>query len=280
MDVVLTLALLYGLVCTIPVICGYAWTALEWGEPLRPTAADVSWLFREIAAHALIIALLPFGWWPSSPAQKRRQRDLAETPDPTAVRNPVLLVHGYGLNRACFTFLQTYLHTRGWQWVWAANHRPRSSPIPVFAKNLGRSIERLREETGAEQIDLVAHSMGGVVAAYALKEFGYAKYVRRLITLGTPWDGTKTHVFGWMRECQDLAPGSEVIEAIADYQGDTLAVWSRHDHLMMPLKTAAPDHAETIELKHLGHLEMLTSARVFRLIADCLQSDGARKEEE
>ncbi len=280
MDGVLTLALLYGLACSVPVVAGYGWTALQWGEPVRPSRADVSWMIREIAAHGVILFMLLFGWWPKSPTRKRRQRDLAEAPRTDAIRNPVLLVHGYSLNRACWTFFQTYLHTRGWEWVWAINHRPRSSPIPVYAKRLGRAIERLREETGAEQVDLVCHSMGGVVAAYALKEFGYAPHVRRLITLGTPWSGTKTHIFGWLREAADMAEDSEVIAALSDFEGDTVAIWSRHDHLMFPLASAAPDHAHTIELKHLGHLEMLTSARVFRVVADALQSTDNTTTEE
>ena len=82
----------------------------------------------------------------------------------------------------------------------------------------------------------------------------------------------------WMREGADLAPSSEVIAAIADYQGDTVAIWSQHDQLMVPLKTAAPEHAQTIEIKHLGHVEMLTSARVFRKVADCLQAGGVDEE--
>lgn len=280
MDGVLTLALLYGLACAIPVVAGYGWTALQWGEPVRPSRADFSWMIREIAAHAVIFFLLLFGWWSVPPARKRRQRDLAEAPRSDAVRNPVILVHGYSLNRACWTFLQTYLHTRGWEWVWAINHRPRSSPIPVYAKRLGRAIERLREKTGADQVDLVCHSMGGVVAAYALKEFGYASQVRRLVTLGTPWSGTKTYIFGWRREAADMAENSEVIQSLSDYEGDTVALWSRHDHLLVPLESAAPDHAHTIELKHLGHLEMLTSARVFRMVADALQSGGSDSIEE
>jgi len=272
MDGVLTLALLYAMGCTIPVICGFGWLAVERGEPIRVSRADVSWLFREIAANAMTGIMMLGGWWPTSPVQKRRQRDLAEAPAEDAVRNPVLLVHGYGLNRGCWTFLRTYLHTRGWEWVWAINHRPRSSPVPVFAKRLGRAIERLRDETGAEKVDLVCHSMGGIVAAYALKEFGYAPHVRRVITLGTPWAGTKTHVFAWLREGYDLAPGSEVIEAIQDYDGDTVSVWSKHDHLVLPVESAAPSHAQTVELKHLGHLEMVMSARVFRVVADALQA--------
>ena len=280
MDWLLTIALLYALSCSIPVVAGYGWTALQWGTPVRPSRADISWMIREIAAHALIFFLLLFGWWPKSPTRKRRQKDLAESPRSDAIRNPVVLVHGYGLNRACWTFFQTYLHTRGWEWVWAINHRPRSSPIPVYAKRLGRAIERLRDETGADKVDLVCHSMGGIVAAYALKEFGYAKYVRRMITLGTPWSGTKTHIFGWMREAADMSPDSEVIRTLADFQGDTIAIWSRHDHLMVPLESAAPDHAHTIEMKHLGHLEMVTSARVFRVVADALQTVEPEPSEE
>jgi len=269
MDGVLTVGFAFLLACTLPVFAGATWLAIERGETVQLSRAGVSWFFRETAANALVCILLLVGWWPVSPRHKRKQRDIADKADATA-RIPVLLVHGYGLNRACFAFLQTYLHTRGWEWVWAINHTPRSSPIPVFAKRLGRSIERLCEESGAQQIDIVGHSMGGIVAAYALKEFGYAPRVRRLITLGSPWSGTKTHVFGWRREGLDVAPSSEVIQALQDYPGHTVAIWSRSDHLNIPAESAAPNHAECIEVEHLGHQEMLTSARCFRLVADAL----------
>jgi len=270
MDGILTIAFLFGLICSLPVVCGYAWMLLERGETARFSAVDFSWFAREIAATALIICLMPFGWWPSSPSRKHKTQDLADTPDTDAPRHPVLLVHGYGLNRACFSFLKTYLHTRGLEWIWAINHRPRSSSIPVFAKQLGRAIERLKEASGADRVALVCHSMGGVIAAYALKEYGYGEHVRRVITLGTPWKGTKTFVFCWTREGRDLKAGSEVIEAIADYQGDTVAIWSTQDQLIVPLESAAPEHAQTIQFNHLGHIEMLTSARVFRVVADQL----------
>ncbi len=269
MDGVLTVGFIFLMACTLPVFAGATWLAIERGETVTLTRTGISWFFRETAANALVSALLLVGWWPVSPKHKQKQKDIADKAD-TGTRVPVLLVHGYGLNRACFAFLQTYLHTRGWEWVWAINHAPRSSPIPVFAKRLGRSIEQLCEESGAEQVDIVAHSMGGIVAAYALKEFGYAPRVRRLITMGTPWAGTKAHVFGWRREGLDIAPNSTVIRAINDYSGQTTAIWSRHDHLAIPAESAAPHHAECIEVHNLGHQEMLTSARCFRLVANVL----------
>jgi len=276
MDGVLTVSFAFLLVCTLPVFAGATWLALENGQSVRISRVGVSWFFRETAAHAVVIVLLLTGWWPVSPKRKRKQKDIADIADQTQ-RVPVLLVHGYSLNRACFTFLQTYLHTRGWDWVWAINHAPRSSPIPVFAKRLGRSIERLCEEAGTDQVDIVGHSMGGIVAAYALKEFGYAKRVRRLVTLGSPWAGSKTHVFSWLREGHDIAPDSEVIGAIKDYSGTTTAIWSRTDHLVIPAESAAPAHADCVEVPHLGHLEMMTSARCFRLVADALLEKDAEE---
>ena len=280
MDGVLTFAFVYLLVCTIPVVVGSCVLAMEHRSPIRSSRAGISWFFRETAANAVVIAALPFGWWPVSPVRHRIQEDIAETPLPNQNRLPVLLVHGYGMNRACFSFLKTYLHTRGWDWVWAINHRPRSSPIPVFAKNLGRSIERLIAETGSKQIDIVAHSMGGVVTAYALQEFGYARYVRKVITMGTPWSATLTYVFSWLREGQDVAPDSEVIETIKNYSGNTVAIWSRHDHLNVPTSSANPPHARPIEIPHLGHQEMLISARCFRIVAETLNEETAGIEAE
>ena len=269
MDGILTVGFIFLVACTLPVFAGATWLALEKQEPIRLSRTGVSWFFRETAAHAVVGTLMLTGWWPVSPRRKRKQSDIADTAS-NQKRIPVLLVHGYTLNRACFTFLQTYLHTRGWEWVWSINHAPRSSPIPVFAKRLGRSIERLCEETGAEQIDIVGHSMGGIVAAYAMKEFGYGARVRKLVTLGTPWRGTKTHVFSWMREGVDLNPESEVIKSLQDFRADTTAIWSQKDHLTLPTTSAAPTHAECIEVPHLGHMEMMTSARCFRLVADAL----------
>ncbi|MEC8194007.1 MAG: alpha/beta fold hydrolase [Myxococcota bacterium] len=274
MGVFLFIALVVMVSAVLPVVCGATWLALESGRSLRLSRAGASWFFRESAANIIVVATIAIGWWPTSPQRKRRQRDLAETPRTDRERLPVLLVHGYGLNRGCFTFLQTYLHTRGYEWVWAINNRPNSSPIPVFAKRLGRAIERLKDETGAERVDVVAHSMGGVIAAYALKEFGYARHVRRLVTVGTSWAGTKTHVFGLRREAHDLSESSAVIDALRTYSGDTVAIWSRSDHLVLPSESACPSHARCIELHDLGHQEMLMSARVFRCIADALLAPG------
>jgi pimeloyl-ACP methyl ester carboxylesterase len=273
MDWVLRILILHLLLCGLPVFVGSCVLAMEQGKPIRITRTGVSWFFREWAAHVVIVPLLFTGWWPTLPRSLRSPGDLAEA-EPSgpnqADRTPVLLVHGYGRNRACFRFLSIYLRTRGWTWVWAPNHRPWSSPIPVFARNLERSVELLLEASGAERVDIVAHSMGGVVAAWYLAKLGGASRVRRLVTLGTPWSGSTAHVFALRREGRDFSPQSTVIAEIQDLRHDIVAICSDSDPKIFPGSSARHPHARLVEFADLGHLEMLMSARVFRAVVDAL----------
>ncbi len=61
--------------------------------------------------------------------------------------------------------------------------------IDKYRDNLGDVVERVLTCTGAEKVDIVAHSMGGVVARAFIKEAveaGRDPGVRRLVMLGTP----------------------------------------------------------------------------------------------
>ena len=70
-------------------------------------------------------------------------------------------------------------------------------PVKKYAEFLGEEIERIRGEGREEvdQVDIVAHSMGGLVARWYIevgdeaKDGGHAKNVRKLIMLETPNHG-------------------------------------------------------------------------------------------
>ncbi len=62
--------------------------------------------------------------------------------------------------------------------------------LQTVAAQLAGLIAALVNHTGHQQVDIVAHSMGGLVAKWFLSQSGNEKRVRRLITIGTPHLGT------------------------------------------------------------------------------------------
>ena len=248
---------------------GACFTALDRGQRIRLTRANVSTFCREWAVCMFIVLTWPLGILNPAPRRVPAVSDLEEGEEDDAPI-PVVLVPGYAVNRACFSFLQIYLRRRGWPWVASINHRPFSRPIPYYAERLGLYVDDVLRASGAQQVDLVGHSMGGLVAAFYVNALGGHTRVRRLVTLGAPWKGTATWVFGGRREARDMAPNSDVVKAAAELKTPTTAIWSRSDAMVFPAERAKPDGGDAIELANLGHNEMLFSARVFRLVADVL----------
>ncbi len=55
---------------------------------------------------------------------------------------------------------------------------------------LDEKIQEIKSQTGSQKVDILAHSMGGLVARSYISDLGKAKNVRKLFTLGTPHLGS------------------------------------------------------------------------------------------
>jgi triacylglycerol lipase len=62
----------------------------------------------------------------------------------------------------------------------------RAASVPDRAQMLADKILAL----GHERVDIIAHSLGGLDARYALSKLGLAAHVRSLVTIGTPHRGS------------------------------------------------------------------------------------------
>jgi len=106
---------------------------------------------------------------------------------------PVVLVHGlFGFDRigvpgARFDYFRGIAKHLGTLGCHAhAVRLPPASSVPSRARELVAAIEALPHE----RVDLIAHSLGGLDARYALTHLGLAGRVRSLVTVGTPHRGT------------------------------------------------------------------------------------------
>ncbi|HEX7701166.1 MAG TPA: alpha/beta fold hydrolase [Kofleriaceae bacterium] len=106
---------------------------------------------------------------------------------------PVILVHGlFGFDRMgipgarmdYFRGIAKHLETLGCHAH--AVKLSRAKSVPERARELCDAITALQHE----RVDVIAHSMGGLDARYALAHLGLASRVRSLVTVGTPHRGT------------------------------------------------------------------------------------------
>ena len=84
-----------------------------------------------------------------------------------------------------------------------------------------RKIERILAQTPSQQIDIIGHSMGGLIGLYYVKKLGGHARVRKLIMMGTPVRGTWAALAGvvtlglWSTSSWQLLPRSRFLDELA-----------------------------------------------------------------
>jgi pimeloyl-ACP methyl ester carboxylesterase len=260
---------------TLVAAAGVAVQAADRNQPIALSPALAARIAREAAARAMLRVLGPFAFGRPSP------KPVAWGPHPgpgsAPLRQaPVLLVPGLTWNRSSLWPLTVFLRRRGWRWVHAIDRASARGPLAVEAEAFGEEVRRLCVASGAEQVDVVAFSTGGLVAAWYLRHYGTAR-VRRLVTLGTAWRGTRMAVFGRGRATEEILYGSHVLDGLWPAPVPTVCVFSPDDPVVVPATSAAPpDNADLVQVEACGHVEMLVSARVFRAVQAALEQPGGR----
>ncbi|QKS29763.1 MAG: alpha/beta fold hydrolase [Candidatus Accumulibacter similis] len=191
-------------------------------------------------------------------------------------RLPVLLVHGYGCSRGAWWWLRRRLEAAGWT-VATISLEPVCASIDDYVEPLARRIDAVLAQTGADRLLLVGHSMGGLAARRYLQRCGSAR-VARLVTLGTPHQGSRLAHIGAGENARQMRPHSDWLRALANPAPllDTVVIYSPHDNFVMPQANLELPGATARAIDGLGHLAMLFSPRVaIALLAALAAADGA-----
>lgn len=122
-----------------------------------------------------------------------------------STRYPILMVHG--------------IFFRDWQYFNYWGRVPRelvrngatvfygkqqsANPVAVSAGEIAEQIRSIIAETGAEKVNIIAHSKGGLDSRYAISKLGMDKYVATLTTINTPHMGCE-----WVDKVLEKAPQS------------------------------------------------------------------------
>ena len=234
-----------GLYPALPI----AWRALAkhpLGErPMRE--ALVEW-----GAAALLSLARPLGFLPLPGARGHGPR-------------PIIVLHGYAMNRANFLPLAWRLRRAGLGPVFGFEYWSLGRTAAA-AKQLGWFIDEVRAATGASEVDVIGHSMGGVVGRYFVSLAGGDRVVRNLITLGSPHTGTEISRVGVGHPTRELVLGSALLTRLAaappPSHARTTVVWSHGDALVPGARQLGFPGAEILMYPDLGHVALLGSRRV------------------
>jgi pimeloyl-ACP methyl ester carboxylesterase len=121
---------------------------------------------------------------------------------------------------------------------------------------VARKVESLVQQTGVTQVDIVGHSMGGLVGLYYLKRLGGRHRVRRLILLGSPAAGTWSALFGLVTvplgaASRQLLPGSSFLRELQEAPipaGVDLVTISGDRDFFAPMRTTILQGARHVTL--------------------------------
>ncbi len=193
-------------------------------------------------------------------------RPLAELPDDGYP--PVVFVHGLGGGPGNFLPMRTYFRALGRTRTYALALPPNCG-VEVLGGVLADTLEAAARLTKDGAVDVVAHSLGGLVARAALLELerrgapaeGPRCSVRTLVTLGTPHSGSHLARYANTTTTNDLRPGSPILARLEQQlpwrgppaQPRLLAFWSRADVVVLPAEKSMVDGAENVELDALSH---------------------------
>ena len=200
--------------------------------------------------------------------------------DTKAGQPPVLLIHGYLATRGSLHLFERHLADRG--------HIVISYPLgfPVNMRDIrdsagliARKVESIVGQTGVTRLDVVGHSMGGLVGLYYLKRLGGRHRVRRLVMMGTPTQGTWSALLGLVtapfgRASLQLLPGCPFLRELEEIPlpegAEVISIGAIRDWLA-PLSTTALDGVRHIAVAT-GHSGLLVDAEVARVVADLLDA--------
>jgi triacylglycerol esterase/lipase EstA (alpha/beta hydrolase family) len=192
-------------------------------------------------------------------------------------RHPVVLLHGLAMNRTNWVWLGRRLAARGIGPLYATTYFSPQS-VRYSAQHLKNFVERVLAREDATRVDIVAHSLGGVVARYYIERLGGQRRVARLVTIASPHKGTVLGRLGFVPSAKELTHGSEFLVDLGTPAPDLggvqyTSIWSRADAIVVPPESAsiAPAGVDRI-FDDLGHLSLLVSPRVVRAVTERLRA--------
>lgn len=188
----------------------------------------------------------------------------------------IILIHGIFGKSDHFWLMRRRLASRSVPNVLAFEYESVSRPFVENLESLRDFLLRIKAKTGMSEAVLIGHSMGGLIAHDYVRKFGESGEVKALVTLGSPFRGTRLAVMAMTGKARSLVPSNPIFAKMISSRLNTrfLSVYSRYDQFIIPYTNSDhPGADENKEIEYCGHTGFFFNKKVFKLIASWI--DGA-----
>lgn len=190
-----------------------------------------------------------------------------------AARVPVVLVHGHLCNHRVWDDVVRALRRQGHS-VITLDLEPLFTSIDDYACRIESAVQTLCQHSGQGQVALLGHSQGGLAIRAWMRAYGNSR-VHRVVTLGTPHQGTRLANWSNTPNGRQMRPGSDWLRELAASEsahtrGLMHLLVSDSDNVVFPQTSQALEGASLTTWPGLGHLELCVHPGVITWLCQLL----------
>lgn len=198
---------------------------------------------------------------------------------PATRHPPVLLVHGIlGQRHVYWNIFRRRLQRDGFRVHEVILPYYMLGDMRIAARYLRDKVEATLHGDGADRVDLVCHSAGGLVARYYVQHLEGGRKVGHLVTLGTPHLGTYFSyllALPFMHITRQTRPGSHFLDELNGPGAvpatiRVTSLWSPVDGVVLPPENAVLPGARNIRAPWTTHWGFLWRRDVYDTVKGLL----------
>ncbi|SDE10965.1 triacylglycerol lipase [Dyadobacter soli] len=189
--------------------------------------------------------------------------------------NTLILVHGFLDTGRRMAWMSKQLSALGWK-VFTPSLLPSNGtePLEKLAERLSSFIRENTQES--DRIDIIAFSMGGLIARYYLQRLGGLSKTDRLITIATPHNGTLAAYVLPFAGVRQMRPNSDFLNSLNANAGQLqqlvfVSYYSPFDLIIIPARSSMMPAGKTFKVFALMHPWMIFDKKLLKKITHVLE---------